>query len=404
MQACSDAKLDIKEQFESLQDNISDQVDGVVANIKNTLLSTEMQEAIDAIEFVLEKLKQFDMEAKQYDGYGFILLALLKKAQIQRERNLNQQPSLANLSEVQLKTVQRFGHIAVRMYPLSWSRSRESVATKLGVSPDCIIKIHFSDDEDLGHCPKFLLYIDHDTRNLVLAIRGTFSVKDAVLDAVAEEEEFLGGRAHKGILSGARIILSQVVDPIKTFLAAHPDYSLVVTGHSLGAGTAELITMELMITGALTNVHCIALAPPPVYRSDQGLPEHVMSVIDIYINNYDCVPRLSLASVARMLASIRAVDSLGYSLTDQLRILLDSAMDNEELVKISEAVTRIKQDQFPDLEHPGNVYHIQSQGVGGDKHTIYLSKSRIFTQSILLLDNMITDHLHTTYESILSQV
>lgn len=37
------------------------------------------------------------------------------------------------------------------------------------------------------------------------------------------------------------------------------------------------------------------------------------AAISIYINNYDCVPRLSLASVARLLASVRAVDGLGLS-------------------------------------------------------------------------------------------
>ena len=37
----------------------------------------------------------------------------------------------------------------------------------------------------------------------------------------------------------------------------------------------------------------------------------------------------------------------------------------------------------------------------GEKHLIYLSKSRIFTESILLLENMIADHLHGSYEKVL---
>ena len=37
----------------------------------------------------------------------------------------------------------------------------------------------------------------------------------------------------------------------------------------------------------------------------------------------------------------------------------------------------------------------------GDKHLIYLSKSRIFTESILLLENMVADHLHGNYEKVL---
>merc|ERR1712178_549504 len=101
----------------------------------------------------------------------------------------------------------------------------------------------------------------------------------------------------------------------------------MVTGHSLGAGTAELITMKLLSSPQLlardTRIQCIALAPPPVYRSTKPLPHTVTSSIQIYINNFDCVPSLSLSSVAKLLATVRAVDQLGLSLTDQLSIIAD---------------------------------------------------------------------------------
>ena len=56
--------------------------------------------------------------------------------------------------------------------------------------------------------------------------------------------------------------------PILTdLLNQYPDYSLVVTGHSLGAGTALLISMEIMLGQtqivAADRVECVALAPPP---------------------------------------------------------------------------------------------------------------------------------------------
>ena len=407
LQACEDTKIDIKEQLSSIKDDIDDQVDGVISVIKNSLLSKEMQEAVETIEYVLEKLKQYDMEAKQYEGFMFLLIALLKKAQIHEEKKQRSGESEIRMTDEKLGLVKKYGHVAVRMYPLSWVSNRDTLAQQLGVSADNIIQQHFSDDDDLGHCPKYLLYTDHS--NIVLAIRGTFSLKDAVLDAVAEEEEFLDGMAHKGILSGSRIILSQVVESIKSHLSQHPDHGLVVTGHSLGAGTAELITLELLTSGLLppdTRVHCIALAPPPVFRSDHSLPHHISSAVDIFINNSDCVPRLSLASLARLLSSIRAVDewSRDYSISDQVRILLDNTnTSDEDLEKINRAVARVKQTTFPDLDHPGTVYHLQNgvNNTDDDGNLIYLSKSKIFTHSILLLDNMILDHLHTSYEHVL---
>jgi hypothetical protein len=39
---------------------------------------------------------------------------------------------------------------------------------------------------------------------VVLTIRGTLSLSDAISDIVCDEEPFLDGFAHRGILSGAR--------------------------------------------------------------------------------------------------------------------------------------------------------------------------------------------------------
>merc|ERR1712155_279840 len=95
-------------------------------------------------------------------------------------------------------------------------------------------------------------------------------------------------RAHKGIVSGAEIILDKVLPTLTEAARQQPDYRclqmyifpsrfknllfarVVVTGHSLGAGAAELITMRLLGDSSLlppsTRVECVALAPPPVFR------------------------------------------------------------------------------------------------------------------------------------------
>ena len=85
----------------------------------------------------------------------------------------------------------------------------------------------------------------------------------------------------------------------------------------------------------------------------------------------------------------------------------EEAADLMERVKT--AVIEAKQDQFPPLEHPGTVFHIMKSedeelNTDGEKQLIYLSKSRIFTESILLLENMIVDHLHGNYEKVLKIV
>ena len=65
---------------------------------------------------------------------------------------------------------------------------------------------------------------------------------------------------------------------IKITLKANEGYGLKITGHSLGAGTAELVTMKLLsghedidVVPENTSVQCVALAPPPVFRCDSGI-------------------------------------------------------------------------------------------------------------------------------------
>ena len=351
-----------------------------------------------------EKLKKAGRAAKDYESFKFILFALVKKVhQLEVDSDWeNDKTEPAALTEQQLTDVRRFGEIALKMYKVSWSFSSSSAARSLGVTSEDLLVEHFSDDGDGGHCPKFLLFLDHQTSSLVLAIRGTFSLKDAVLDAMAEDVPFLGGFAHQGILSGAQLILSKVSGRLTEVLAQpeFANYSLVVTGHSLGAGTAELITMEVMRSDLVAGreVRCVALAPPPVFRSDQVLPSAISSAIQIYVNNNDIVPRLSMASVTRLLATVREVDSLGLSLSEQLAILADrDTADVRRNLENLRGIIRTQRESFPDLDHPGTIYHIRRSKTDQKKHLVYPSKSKAFTRAILLLENMIVDHLRGSY-------
>ena len=150
-------------------------------------------------------------------------------------------------------------------------------------------------------------------------------------------------------------ILERAGHLVTASLMLHPGYSLVLTGHSLGAGTAELLTMDLLegqakrLLPPRTSVRCIALAPPPVFRAgEQPLSSSVQDAIEIYVNNSDIVPRLSLASVAHLLACLRAVDTLKLPLATQFSIL--TGEDGELLDGVVKAVRGATQDTFPYLE------------------------------------------------------
>ena len=54
------------------------------------------------------------MEAKQYDGYGFLLLALVKQAQMSIEKPADVETKFTRLTSKQFEDAKRFGHYAVR--------------------------------------------------------------------------------------------------------------------------------------------------------------------------------------------------------------------------------------------------------------------------------------------------
>jgi sn1-specific diacylglycerol lipase len=78
----------------------------------------------------------------------------------------------------------------------------------------------------------------------------------------------------------------------------------MVTGHSLGAGTAVLLALKLK--EEYPNVRCIAYSPPGGLIS-QALVTYTKSFVMSVIVGDDIVPRLSLRSVHSLKADILKV-------------------------------------------------------------------------------------------------
>ena len=107
-----------------------------------------------------------------------------------------------------------------------------------------------------------------------ILIKANVLFKIFTVDLVSEDEEFLDGFAHRGMLRGAKRIMAESLTKLQSAIDEHPGYRLVITGHSLGAGTAILITMGLLNNFwdlRFAQLKCVALAPPPVFRSQSPI-------------------------------------------------------------------------------------------------------------------------------------
>ncbi|KAJ2060859.1 hypothetical protein GGI17_003477 [Coemansia sp. S146] len=107
------------------------------------------------------------------------------------------------------------------------------------------------------HALVHYIAVDHATRSIVLACRGTLGISDLFIDMICEYETIhLSGhpstqersdfRVHSGMWHSALLLAdqsSEVFKEVAEALRLYPEYGLVVTGHSLGGGVASLLTL-----------------------------------------------------------------------------------------------------------------------------------------------------------------
>ncbi|XP_068335700.1 uncharacterized protein [Pyrus communis] len=138
-------------------------------------------------------------------------------------------------------------------------------------NPDWVVK-RVTYEQTLGHAPPYLIYVDHDHKELVLAIRGLNLVKESdyklLLDNELGKQMFDGGYVHHGLLKSAIWLLNEEGETLKRlWLDNGSNYDMVFAGHSLGSGVAALLTVIVVnhrdwLGGVpRSKVRCYALAP-----------------------------------------------------------------------------------------------------------------------------------------------
>lgn len=80
---------------------------------------------------------------------------------------------------------------------------------------------------------------------------------------------------------------------VRRTLKKHPGYKLMLLGHSLGAGTAAILSV--MWKKEFPSLKCLAFACPPVMN--QKLAESTSDFVTSFINGDDVIVRLSIASL-----------------------------------------------------------------------------------------------------------
>jgi hypothetical protein len=288
-------------------------------------------------------------------------------------------------------------------------------------------------DKEVSH-EKAASYLAFNSQEkvCVLAIKGTSSMADVGTDLLCKAMPFMGTKfAHEGIMNAARRVVARCVDFIKSLFAPQ-GYEVVVTGHSLGAGTGALAAMILKEELHVPLVRGVLYACPPVL--DQASAIAARFYITSMVHDRDVITRTSLsnmniqhaiiAEVSRLMkegsltkdkveASLQAHHEAQQSLQQPLQQPPPPPQQQQQQQQQAPpldvmGMVRSIQDEFKlhyeqDLYVPGLVVYIFRDAVG--KYDVMQADGQLSgLRQMLPTKTMVSDHSMTGYRRALSEV
>ena len=268
----------------------------------------------------------------------------------------------------------------------------------------------FNLEEDRYFRPGFFVCVDRRNSAVVLAIRGTMSMRDAITDLVCEYTAFRTGIIHAGFLRASQWFFDNVGRQLLMFAEEYGLDNIYCTGHSLGGAIASLTCMHLHdwfaerpegwptcrgAPGRRMGLHCYAFgAPPTVSESLVGQYNHL---IDVFINAEDVVPSLSFGSVLDLHLMLSYAASIG-SAAHLLRAIEDTPV-MQRLQHCREQILRHSNRINPKLFVLGRIHHMVALSApNGASYRVVETVPPDRFQEIRITSKAVMCHMPDSYE------
>ena len=278
--------------------------------------------------------------------------------------------------------------------------------------------------------------------------QGTKTIGDVITDLICDAAEYRNGTAHAGILDSGKYLATRHEQLIEQLLELSKEKAasgsgrgnnnattmkLTLIGHSLGAGAASIAGMEWRDKfvnnnnrnrkkedgtdddGPNLDLHVYGFGCPALLS--QNISESTREFITTIVADYDCIPRMSTATLLNAILNIGEYNWLPYARRDikefieqvvqpyfpllisesnKSKILqyLDDIMSDPSMINIP---TPTQKRMNVTLYPPGTCIHLYTDGYGVSGAQVPCT----FFNELDISRRMIDDHLfHTGYERI----
>eukprot|EP00892_Ulva_mutabilis_P006866 jgi/Ulvmu1/4551/UM002_0277.1 len=160
--------------------------------------------------------------------------------------------------------------------------------------------------ENSQNAPVYFVAVQPERKQLIVALRGTMSINDAVTDMIVTPQQW--GDAEHVVHSGIGKSADSVYERLKHLALAFAgsDHSVVLVGHSLGAGAAALLAWRLREQDGISNIKVYAFATPPC--SSPTIAQETQGYVTSCVFRDDIVPRLAPKAVVELEKELLDVD------------------------------------------------------------------------------------------------
>lgn len=279
----------------------------------------------------------------------------------------------------------------------------------------------------------YCIFHDYERDEVILSIRGTMSIEDAVLDLTLDPvdasvvfkqhgiECHEGTYCHGGFLKSAVYMLEHIDQEgsLKKLIDKEGvNRKLVVVGHSLGGGLAALLT--ILLRNRYPNTRGMCYAPPGV-TIDQVAAHDSREYITSIVYGEDCISCLNYHALTHLRE--RVLDSLSRAKVNKNYILqsLYKDFELENLLYDPEEIPsnhgdfvdtinkfktqvhgKLKKDKRPQLTLPGRIIHfvIDDRSTGCGTGTPLSLPYEIHQDAFLELpitEHILQDHMISNY-------